>query len=145
MRMAGNIELRKLTVKDDMLPQFDLVRQLTPSLTKEQYQHYLDRMIPNGYFQVIAVQDGHVTAVSGYWLGVKFYAGPYLEIDNFVVDEAFRHQGIGTLLLEWLYREAVDQDCRLIMLDAYVDNAKAHTFYHRNGFSIRGFHYIRPV
>ncbi|MBI3232577.1 MAG: GNAT family N-acetyltransferase, partial [Bacteroidetes bacterium] len=82
-------------------------------------------------------------AVSGYWIGAKLYCGSYLEIDNFVVDEKHRSSGIGKQLIEWLTNEAKAHQCETMMLDAYVENFKAHHFYYREGFIARGFHYIK--
>jgi len=32
-----------------------------------------------------------------------------------------------------------------MMLDAYVENFKAHRFYYRHGFHARGFHYLKRL
>ena len=32
-----------------------------------------------------------------------------------------------------------------MMLDAYVENFKAHKFYYREGFIARGFHYLKKL
>ena len=81
--------------------------------------------------------------ISGYWIGHKLYCGKYLEVDNFVVDDAHRSSGVGEHLLNWMTEEAKREGCELMMLDAYVENFKAHRFYYRQGFHARGFHYLR--
>ena len=143
--MSGKLELRKLVTVADMLPHWRLITQLTAGLTEQAYARMLPEMVAHNYFQVGAFDDNGCIALSGYWLGHKLYCGKYLEIDNFVVDEAHQSSGVGGLLLEWLEAEARREGCVLIMLDAYVENFKAHRFYYRHGFHARGFHYLKHL
>ena len=143
--MSGKLELRKLVTVADMLQHWRLITQLTAGLTEQAYARMLPEMVAHNYFQVAAFESGECIAMSGYWLGHKLYCGKYLEIDNFVVDEAHRSSGVGGLLLEWLEAEARRKGCVLMMLDAYVENFKAHRFYYRHGFHARGFHYLKHL
>ncbi len=145
MDMSTPVGFRKLLSVEDMLPNWRLVIQLTPALTEATYSALMAEMVKHNYFQVVAEQHGKPIAVSGYWIGHKLYCGKYLEIDNFVVDEAHRSSGVGSLLLEWLETEARREGCALLMLDAYVENFKAHRFYYRQGFHARGFHYLKRL
>ena len=143
--MSRTPELRKLATVAEMLPHWSLITQLTAGLTEQAYARMLPEMVAHNYFQVAAFESGECIAVSGYWIGHKLYCGKYLEIDNFVVDEAHRSSGVGSLLLEWLEAEAKREGCALMMLDAYVGNFKAHRFYYRHGFHARGFHYLKHL
>ena len=136
---------KKLDTLEAMLPNYRLVQQLSAHLSEADYEAMLKEMIPHNYFQVAAYVDGECVAVSGYWLATKFYCGKYLEIDNFVVDEKHRNAEIGQKLLQWIEEEAFQQNCKLLMLDASVENFPAHRFYHRHGFHARGFHYLKKV
>lgn len=137
--------LRKLTTLEDMLSHFELVRQLTAALTHAEYKAWLAEMIPHNYALVAAFEGDSCLGLSGYWIGHKLYSGKYLEIDNFVVDEKARSAGVGAALLQWMEQEARAHGCRVLMLDAYVENFKAHRFYYRHGFHARGFHYLKHL
>ncbi len=143
MNMSVAVGFRKLSSVEDMLPNWRLIVQLTPDLTEATYAALLAEMVKHNYYQVVAEVKDEAVAVSGYWLGHKLYCGKYLEIDNLVVDEAHRSSGVGSLLLEWLEAEARREGCSLLMLDAYVENFKAHRFYYRHGLHARGFHYFK--
>jgi GNAT superfamily N-acetyltransferase len=143
--MRPRVTLRKLTTVEEMLPRRSLIVQLTPQLTQEAYAHMLPAMVAHNYFQVVAEENDRNVAVSGYWIGHKLYCGKYLEIDNFVVDSSHRSSGVGSMLVEWLEVEARREGCALLMLDAYVENFKAHRFYYRHGFHARGFHYLKHL
>ncbi len=143
--MTSTWTCKKLVSINEMLPNYSLICELTPSLTIEQYQQYLEQMVPHNYFQVVVLSGEQVIAVSGYWIATKIYSGKYLEIDNFIVSEPFRKEGVGQALIRWMEEEARAHQCNVIMLDAYVENFKAHAFYYRQGFIARGFHYLKSV
>jgi GNAT superfamily N-acetyltransferase len=143
--MIESLVFKKLLTVEEMLPNYPLICELTPSLTSAQYQQYLENMVPHQYFQVIATVKEKVIAVSGYWIATKIYSGKYLEIDNFIVTEPYRKEGVGQSMIRWMEEEARTNQCRVMMLDAYVENFKAHAFYYRQGFIARGFHYLKPL
>ena len=128
-----------------MLPNYALIRQLSPQLKADDYERLLQQMVPYNYCQVTAWDGDSCVAVSGYWICTKLYSGKYMEIDNFVVGEEYRCKGIGKQLLDWMLEEARSYGCQTVMLDAYVENFKAHHFYYREGFIARGFHYLKPL
>jgi GNAT superfamily N-acetyltransferase len=143
--MQHQYDIRKTTSIAQMLFHYPLVQQLSPQLTIEDYARLIQEMIPHNYFQVGVYQEEKCVAVSGCWLCTKLYSGKYMEIDNFVVDKEYRSQGVGKLLLDWMIDEAKRNDCKTVMLDAYVENFKVHRFYYREGFIARGFHYLKSL
>ena len=56
-----------------------------------------------------------------------------------VFDEATRHSGIGTKLIEVILKEAVKSGARMAVLETQNFNYKAISFYKKNGFEIIGF------
>lgn len=128
-----------------MLPHLGLIQQLSPQITEVSYKAMLQEMVPHNYFQAAVYKADACIAVSGYWLGTKLYSGKYIEIDNFVVDEAWRGKAVGKQLLDWMLDEGRRNGCTYAMLDAYVENFKAHHFYYREGFFARGFHYLKKL
>ncbi len=128
-----------------MLAQFPLIQYLNPKMTPARYQELLEQMLPHRYHMVGVFAADACVGLSGFWLGTKLYSGPYLEVDNFVVHEAYRSKGVGKLLLDWLTAHAQNQGCETMMLDAYVVNHAAHKFYLREGFVIKGFHFLKSL
>jgi GNAT superfamily N-acetyltransferase len=130
---------------DEMLSSYQLITQLSPQLKEDEYRQLLDIMVRNNYCQAVVHEGNSRVAVSGFWISAKLYSGKYIEIDNFVVDHSYRNQGIGKLLLDFLLEEGRKQGCRTAMLDAYAENSAAHRFYYREGFFIRGFHFLKAL
>ncbi|MDO8365552.1 MAG: GNAT family N-acetyltransferase [Saprospiraceae bacterium] len=134
-----------LTEKSEMLPHYPLIRQLSPGVTEERYTHLLDDMLEHGY-RMVAVFEGKVcVGISGIWVATKIYSGRYLEMDNVVVADTHRSKGIGKLLTDFIEKLALSEACEMMMLDAYLENEKAHAFYAREGFTKRGYHFLKRL
>ena len=142
--MKSQFVIKELT-KAEMLLQLPLINQLSPDIKQKDYERMLEEMLKHGY-RMIGVFDGKKSiGVSGFWLGTKLYSDKYLEADNVVIDKAYRSKGIGKLLMDWLEAEAKRKGCKILMLDAYVENFSGHKFYYREGFIARGFHFLKKL
>ena len=133
----------ELTTIDEMMEQFPLIQQLYPDYTIEKYEDLLAAMLPNNYKQIIVVENGITIGLAGFWIGTKLWSGKYLELDNVVVHEDFRSKGIGSIMTDYLNQKAMDEQCNMIVLDAFSTNFGAHKFYMNHGFVPKGFHFIK--
>jgi GNAT superfamily N-acetyltransferase len=142
--MATAIELRELDGKGDMLQYLSVIQELYPNLSAARYDEMLTEMLPNNsYGQLAAFEGEECLGICGFWVGTKLWCGKYLELDNVVVAEKARSKGIGKLLTEYLEQKAETLGCTIMVLDAYTNNFAAHRFYYNQGFSPKGFHFIK--
>ncbi len=136
------MELRELKTKEEMLENFELIQEMYPTITLEEYSNELDVMLPNNYGQV-AIYDGETCAgLTGYWIGSKLWCGKYMELDNVVVSSKYRRRGIGQQLFEHMEAWAKELGCTMLALDSYTDNFEAHRFFYEQKYVPRGFHFI---
>jgi len=136
------LTVRELVDKQEMINNVSVLQVLYPSLTLEEYEAELEQMLPHNYGQV-GVFDGEIClGISGFWIGTKLWCGKYLELDNIVVVEKYRSQGIGKLIFDFLHKKAMEHDCTMLSLDSYTINFKAHKFFYNEGYSPKGFHFI---
>ena len=61
-----------------------------------------------------------------------------LYIENILIDEKYRRQGIGIMLIKSAIKEARRLNCRVIELETQNTNYPAIRFYRRMGFNITG-------
>lgn len=123
-----------------------LAQQLNPDKPPEYLRACMDEMFAMSTYRCFgALADGRLVALSSGWLTTRFYSGRQLEINNVVVDERFRSDGIGAALLAYIEAWARGQGCKTIELNAYVHNALAHRFYFRHGYHILGFHFQKKM
>lgn len=139
-------QIKELNTFSEMAEHYELIRQLNPWLSQEKYEARLQAMIPLGNYCMLAVYDEQrCVGISGIWIATKIYSGKYIEMDNVVVDEAYRSKGIGKLLVDATLALAKKEGCRIAMLDAYIPNSAAHKFYERHGFEAKGYHFIKKI
>ncbi len=93
-----------------------------------------------GYFQ-----ENTILGICGAWIMERLYCGKQLEIDNFIISEKMRSQGIGLQLIEYIEEYSKENNCQTIELNSYVTASKAHKFYFRNGYRILGYHFERGL
>lgn len=134
-----------LTKKSEMLPHYGLIRQLSPGVTEQRYAYLLDDMLAHDYRMVAVFEGETCVGVSGIWVATKIYSGRYLEMDNVVVAESHRSKGIGKILTDYIEKLALEENCETMMLDAYLENEKAHAFYERQGFVKKGYHFLKRI
>ena len=137
------MEIKELKTVDEMLAQITVMQFLYPTLTLEKYQAYLQEMVPHNYIQIAVLENGNCIALSGCWSATKLWTGKYLEIDNFIVHPEHRAKGVGKLMTDYIEKKAIDTACNGIVLDAFTQNFKAHRFYYNQGFSPKGFHFVK--
>lgn len=56
-----------------------------------------------------------------------------------IFDAAWRHRGIGTMLMKQILKQAEASGARMLVLETQNSNENAIAFYHKNGFEIIGF------
>lgn len=137
------MKIHILTQKAEMLEHIGIVKQLYPDFTIEKYGTLLDDMLKANYQQIIVTKNKQTIALTGVWTGTKLWSGKYIEIDSFVVHEAFRGQKVGDILIEEVHKIAEEVHAKQIVLDAFTTNFAAGKFYINHGFEPKGFHFVK--
>jgi PhnO protein len=87
----------------------------------------------------VAEEAGDVRGVITVWLRESlFHSGPVALIDELVVAEDRRGQGIGTRLLEHVVGACTALGCAEVEVSTEADNRPARAFYARHGFVEEG-------
>jgi len=141
-----DLVIKDLNTIKEMEGAFPLVAQMYDKMSFETYKSYIQEMIDTNDFKMVgAYLDGKMVGVSGYWVFLMLYCGRYLQASNLIVDKNLRSQGIGKKILNYLESKARELNCHKIVLDSYVENKRSHPLYFREGFYIRGFHYMKDL
>lgn len=124
-----------------------LLGHLNPDCTREVLVERLETIITEypHYHPVGAFVDGEMLAFAGGWIATRIWCGRYLEIDNIVVHPAHRSKGLGTALIHHFEKLAKELGCNLLALDSYTSNHSSHRLYHRLGYEIWGFHFVKQI
>jgi GNAT superfamily N-acetyltransferase len=81
-----------------------------------------------------ARQDGRLVgmALVSFFLAAPI---PYAMLEDIVVEQTLRGQGIGKAIIDWVTRQAEAAGCQRIFLESGLGNHKAHDLFHREGFT----------
>ena len=121
------------------------MRFLYPTFTFEKYEAYLKDMVPHNYKQLAVYENDICVAVTGFWTATKLWSGRYIEIDNFIVHPEHRSKGLGKMMTDYIDVKAKEEDCSMIVLDAFTGNFTAHRFYYNQGYGPKGFHFVKII
>ncbi len=140
------ITIKELGAKEEILQAYTIAKQRYAGLTKESFEQQISEMIEMNDFKMIgAFLNDELVGITGYWILRMLYCGRYIQISSFIVDEEKRGLGIGKKLMRKIEEIGLKLSCEKIILDSYTENKKSHSLYYREGFYIRGFHFMRDL
>ena len=132
--------------KEDILIIIPLLKKLgSENVSEELLKERCKEMAQQNY-KCIGIYDGEkLMGICGMWFQTRHYSGRSLEVDHVVIDEAYRNQGIGNNLMEFVYDYAKNKTCNWVELNTYVSNFPSHKFYYNQGFVAKGYHFVKPL
>lgn len=140
-----NFDMRFLN-RDEMDGMVPFIELLNPDMERPLIKNRLEEMKRLPVYNCLGVFDGaKLIAVCGMWEVTKFYSGKQLEIDNFMIYPDYRSKGLGKAIMNWIYAYGRSRGCLSVELNSYVGASKAHKFYFREGFHIKGYHMERGI
>jgi ribosomal protein S18 acetylase RimI-like enzyme len=87
----------------------------------------------------VAEESGAIQGVITVWLRESlFHAGHVALIDELIIDESSRSQGIGSQLVDHIVAYCAQLGCAEVEVSTEADNRAARTFYARHGFAEQG-------
>lgn len=132
--MDQSIILRK-AVSEDSKRLAELASELGYICQTKEIKKRLEKYENNDKEIVLVLEkNGYVVAWTSLYIVEHFYLEPFVELDGFVVDEKFRGQGLGKLLMDEAEKWVKEQGHTLVKLKTNATRKKAHHFYEKYGF-----------
>lgn len=144
---AMSVQLREMTVEDDLLVCVPVMRVLRPHLEADDVAvvDRIRRQMAQGY-RLLAIFDGTtVVALAGFRLQENLVFGRFLYVDDVVVDPDARRQGHAESLLDAVREIAVASGQDVLALDTALSNTGAQRVYHRCGYETVAYHLIQRL
>lgn len=144
------MEIIECKEKKEILDNYDILKLLYindyyPHFTPERYAEMVPDLLSEGYRQVMAKDSQEVIGVAGFTPITRLYIGRVMRINDFVIRDGYRGQGIGKEMLNFIAQEAKRLSCEALVLDTSIERKEAHRFYERHGFEIRAHHYVKRL
>lgn len=126
---------RKLT-HNDYISYLNLIQQFRPtSYSKEQFKTYISSLHQINI--IVMIYNNQIIASGTILYETKLIhnISLYAHIEDIIVDNQFRKQGIGKLLIEYLIQCCKNKNCYKILLDCQKELIP---FYEKNKFQENG-------
>ena len=134
---------------DDFTSIFNLFKQLWPSLELDylRFIQFMSARFPSvTQHLIVGVQEDRIVGFCSLSLKNNFWkAGCIGNVDELVVDENYRGQGIGKKLMNRIEEIAISNQCKQIELDSSFHRKEAHHFYESIGFKSRAYLFTKPL
>jgi len=139
------ITVKHLHGSEAITASLGLMRQLRPYLLDEAaYVRQVERQQKSTGYELVGAfnSEGLLLGLAGFVCSEMLSRGRYLYVDDLVIDEGHRGQGVGSTLLTWLEARAGDLECTSLHLDCSNHRSDAHRFYRREGLEDRSLHFV---
>lgn len=125
---------------------FPAMRELRPDLPDvDSFIAQVARQAAQGYRILAAVDHGTVLGLAGYRIQENLIYGRFLYIDDLVTVAEQRSTGVGAALIDAVRAQARGQGCARLVLDTGLANARAQSFYFRNGLLSAAMHFTQAL
>ncbi len=136
----------KYTVRKALPQDFSDIDRLIHELAvfekaPEQHTNSVQQMLEEQeYFDALVVenQEGEIVAMALYFIAYFTWVGKSLYLDDLYVREAFRHQGIGRMLIERIFEIAREENCKRLRWQVLDWNTPAVEWYKKLGANMDG-------
>ena len=132
--------VREATI-EDLSRVLDLVKELAAfekaaDQVKVGLDDYIKGFQRNDYAVLLAIQDSNIVGMALYYLTWSTWRGRMLYLEDLIVTNEHRRQGIGNLLLESFIQRAHELRCNMVKWQVLDWNAPAIKFYEEKGATI---------
>ncbi len=140
------MDIRVALAESEIAACFPAMHELRPHLSKAGFVEQVQRqMNDHGYALVYIASQSEVVAVAGYRVAEFLAWGRTFYVDDLIVGSAFRKQGYGGKLLDWLLEKAQELSCDQFHLDSGVTRHDAHRLYLGRKLQISSHHFSREL
>lgn len=122
------------------------MHELRPHLTESEFVARVRRQMDNhGYALAYIATANEVVAAAGYRVAEFLAWGRTFYVDDLICRSAFRKQGYGGKLLDWLLEKAKALSCDQFHLDSGVTRHDAHRLYLGRNLHISSHHFSKEL
>ena len=146
--LRDGFTVRLLHDLDDIRMSWPLMQQLRPNQSDEGgYLQQVERLQQITGYNLVGAFDsnGQLLGLAGFVCSEMLSRGSYLYVDDLVIDEGHRSQGIGRILISWLRAHARNLGCSSLHLDCSNHRLDSHRFYRREGLEDRSLHFVLDI
>jgi GNAT superfamily N-acetyltransferase len=125
---------------------FAVMLELRTSLASaEEFVARVQQQQTEGFQLAFLERERQVVTAAGFRVQHMLATGLTMYVDDLVTGDAFRSQGNGKIMLDWLIARARAEGCETFSLDSGTHRREAHAFYFRERMRVSSFHFVLPL
>ena len=138
--MSSPIEIRDAKIED--IPFIhELVRELAVYENAEEemiidIKYYREEFLKNTFMSIVAEKNKEIVGTCIFYMSYSTWKGRMLYLEDFVVKEKFRNQGIGQILFNTFLAKAKKLNATMVKWQVLDWNDPAIKFYEKNNATI---------
>ena len=146
LEIENMMEIVELKSTEELEQAFTVLKELRQKLNFRDYLDIYKKASEKDCFCLVGVFEGkNCLAVMGYRILYDFVHGKHLYIDDLIVTDKCRSQGMGAHLLNHAEKIAQENQCRGLRLCTGIDNHRGKKFYERNNWIAKSIAFKRPI
>lgn len=119
--------------------------QLRKHLNLSLFKKRIEKAEKEGYKIAVAQLEDTIIGVVGYRFLTDLCWGYTLYVDDLVVHETKRGEGVGQQLMQYIEKIARDANCKHIRLASGISRKMVHQFYKKIGFRATSYQFVLPL
>lgn len=132
--------------EEDLRAFFPLIKELRPHLSVEEYLEIYKESHLADHYQITALIEGdNILGLMGHRILSDLVRGKHIYIDDLIVNEKYRSQGVGRDLLLFAEELARKEDIKTLRLCVVLENERGINFYEKNGWAKRAYAYTKKI
>ena len=135
------MQIRELDLKE-LQTAWEVVSQLRTNIAYKEFEDLVYEM-GDDYTMIGIFERGELITYAGVTISTNLYHKRHLFIYELVTDVAYRSQGYGKMMLEYLSDYARVGACENIILSSGLQREDAHTFYEKNAFVKKSYVFVK--
>ncbi len=125
---------------------FPVLKELRTELTYDEFLRVFEEASLRDDYRFLGAFEGiRCLGVAGFRVLHDYVHGRHVYVDDLVVTESHRSQGLGAVLLEAVEKEARVLGCEKIRLCTGTENHAGKRFYERHGWNLRAIVYKKTL
>jgi GNAT superfamily N-acetyltransferase len=138
------MQIREMNLKE-LYTVYDLLKQLRVELSYDAFEDLIYEMRHMEYKMIGLFEREKLISYAGVAIQTNFYHKRHLYIFDLVTDQAFRSQGYGKMMMEYLADYAKTGACENLVLSSGLQREDAHRFYEKEGFDKRSYLFVKAI
>jgi len=138
------MQIREISLKElDVV--YEVLSQLRESLSYDEFEDLIYDMRHMEYKMIGLFEKERLITYAGVCVQTNLYHKRHLYIFDLVSDRAFRSQGYGRVMMEYLRDYAKMAACENLVLSSGLQREDAHRFYETEGFEKKSYLFVKAI